>query len=84
MKIDWTALGVVAVVSIVATILFVALLAGGIRLVAAGPQTSGASASTASGSGTGVRPARAAGFVLLGLAGLLVLFGIYLIMPFGR
>jgi hypothetical protein len=72
MKIDWAALGIVSVVSIAATVLFMALLAGGIRLVAAEPAAGQTAVSTST---------RVAGFVLLGLAGLLVLLGIYLILP---
>lgn len=73
MKIDWTALGVVAVVSIFATLAFTALLSGGIRLVAQGAAHAGQS--------TGAQAVKLAGYALLGLAGLLVLFGIYLLMP---
>lgn len=73
LKIDWAALGVVAIVSIFVTIAFTFLLSGGIRLVAQG--TAGAGQAAAS-------PAvKLAGYALLGLAGLLVLFGIYLLMP---
>lgn len=73
MKIDWAALGIVAVVSIVVSVVFVALLAGGIRSVSAAriKRNQGAS-------GTGVL---SAGYAMLGLAGLLVLFGLYLIVP---
>lgn len=95
MKIDWAALGIVAVVSIAATVLFVVLLAGGIRLVAAipagtGPRTGPSVGPSANGVGSGqVAPrattsARVFGFILLGLAGALVLLGIYLILPFSR
>jgi hypothetical protein len=73
MHIDWAALGIVAVVSISATVVFVALLASGIRLVSAArvkANQGGSGAATLS-----------AGYVLLALAGLLVLFCIYLIVP---
>jgi hypothetical protein len=73
MHIDWIALGVVAVVSIVTSLIFTILLAGGIRLVSAAKiRTNGG------GSGAVIV---SLGYVLLGLAGLLVLFGIYLIIP---
>ena len=73
MKIDWAALGIVAVVSIGAAVLFVALLAGGIRSVSAARIRRNQGAS-----GTAVL---SAGYAMLGLAGLLVLLGLYLIVP---
>ena len=73
MHIDWAALGTVAVVSIVSSVIFTILLGSGIRLISAGKIKSnqgGSSTATVS-----------LGYILLGLAGLLVLFGIYLIIP---
>ncbi|MDN5763156.1 MAG: hypothetical protein L0H41_12685 [Microlunatus sp.] len=79
MRIEWAALGIVAVVSVVATVVFTTLLAAGIRLVSR--------ARVANESPTfGARAVatRTAGFTLLALAGLVVLFGLYLIVPGGR
>ncbi len=73
MTIDWAALGIVAVVSVLMTVAFTVLLAGGIRFVSAGQVRAAA--------GHGGGGVRTAGFALLGCAGLLVLFGIYLILP---
>ncbi|MGI3781055.1 MAG: hypothetical protein ACRYG2_09775 [Janthinobacterium lividum] len=73
MKIDWAALGVVAAVSIGMSVLFTILLAGGIRSVSAGLLRR-----NRGGSGTVVL---VGGYTLVGLAGLLVLFGIWLIVP---
>ena len=73
MRIDWAALGVVTVVSIMASVVFTILLAAGIRLVSAAKIKS-----NQGGSGT---VTVSLGYVLLGVAGLLVLFGIYLIVP---
>ena len=73
MRIDWAALGVVTVVSIVTTVVFTILLATGIRLVSAAKIKS-----NEGGSGT---PTLSMGYAVLGLAGLLVLYGIYLIVP---
>ena len=73
MHIDWAALGVVAVVSITSSVIFTILLAAGVRLVSAAKIKSnqgGSGAMTVS-----------LGYALLGVAGLLVLFGIYLIVP---
>lgn len=73
MHIDWAALGVVAVVSIVTSVIFTILLAAGIRLVSV--------AKIKSNEGGSSNTIVSVGYVLLGLAGLLVLFGIYLIVP---
>jgi hypothetical protein len=73
MHVDWAALGVVTVVSITSSVIFTILLAAGIRLVSAAKIKSnqgGSGAMTVS-----------LGYGLLGVAGLLVLFGIYLIVP---
>jgi hypothetical protein len=73
MHIDWAALGIVAVVSIGTSVIFTILLACGVRLVSAAKIKS-----NEAGSGTMIL---SLAYVLLGLAGLLVLFGIYLIVP---
>ena len=73
MHIDWAALGVVTVVSITASVIFTILLATGIRLVSAAKIKS-----NQGGSGT---VTVSLVYVLLGVAGLLVLFGLYLIVP---
>ena len=73
MTIDWAALLLVAGVSIGMTVLFVVLLSFGIRLVStADVRVHGGQSGTAS---------QAIGYVLLGLAAGLVLFGLYLIVP---
>jgi hypothetical protein len=73
MHIDWAALGVVAVVSIATSVIFTILLATGIRLVSA--------AKIKSNEGGSGAVTVSLGYVLLGIAGLLVLFGIYVIVP---
>lgn len=73
MNIDWAALGIVAAVSILATLAFVALLSGGIRLVS--------QATVAANQAHRSAGIRTAGYTLLGLAGLVVLFGLYVMMP---
>lgn len=72
MKIDWAALGVVAAASIAMSVLFTILLSSGIRTVTA------ARVQRNSGGGSAVL---VGGYALLGLAGLLVLFGLWLIVP---
>jgi hypothetical protein len=73
MKIDWSALVLVAGVSISMTVVFLVLLAFGIRLVSA--------AALRVRDGRPGTVDQAAGYVLLGLAAGLVLFGLYLIVP---
>lgn len=73
MQINWAALGIVAVVSVVATLAFVILLALGVRYISA------ATAST--NPGHSAQLALCTGYISLGLAGLLVLFCLYLIVP---
>jgi hypothetical protein len=73
MKIDWSALVLVAGVSISMTVVFLVLLAFGIRLVSA--------ANLRVHDGRPGTVDQAAGYVLLGLAAGLVLFGLYLIVP---
>jgi hypothetical protein len=73
MHVDWAALGVVAVVSIAASVIFTILLASGIRLVSAAKIKS-----NEGGSGTATV---SLGYLSLGIAALIVLFGIYLIVP---
>jgi hypothetical protein len=73
MHIDWAALGVVIVVSIATSVIFTILLASGIRFVSAAKIKS-----NECGPGAAII---SIGYVLLGIAGLLVLFGIYLIVP---
>jgi hypothetical protein len=73
MKIDWGALGIVIVVSISASVLFMILLASSIRLLSAAKVRT-----NQGGSGTLML---SAGYASLALAALLVLFCIYLIVP---
>jgi len=73
MHVDWAALGVVAVVSIAASVIFTILLASGIRLVSA--------AKIKSNEGSSGTATVSLAYLLLGIATLRVLFGIYLIVP---
>ena len=73
MHIDWAALGQVTVVSILTSVIFTILLAAGIRLVSMAKIKSNEGGSSAA--------IVSVGYVMLGLAGLLVLFGLYLIVP---
>jgi hypothetical protein len=73
MRIDWAALAIVAVVSIMTSVIFTVLLASGIRLVSA--------AKIKSNEGGSATATVSLGYVLIGIAALIVLFGIYLIVP---
>jgi amino acid transporter len=73
-KVNFGALGLVAAVSLFATIVVVTIAAVGVRALA-----------NAQESARNEQPdtlQRVVGFACLGLAGLAVLFGIYLIVPF--
>lgn len=73
MHIDWAALGVVTVVSVLASVLFVILLAYGVRFVSAARMLSN----------QGDRPGGtlSLGYAFIGCAGLLVLYCLWLIVP---
>jgi len=73
MKIDWAALGTVGVVSVIAAVAFTLLLSGGIRMLSLAKVRS-----NQGGSGTA---AQSTGYALIGVAGILVLYGLYLIIP---
>lgn len=73
MTIDWFALGLVSVVSVVASVAFVTLLSLGVRYVSL--------ARVRANSGGSVALPQAFGYGFLGLAALLVLFCLYLIVP---
>jgi hypothetical protein len=73
MHIQWGALASVAVVSIFSSVLFVLLLAFGIRMISV--------ATLRTNQGSSGTAALSVGYALIGLAGLLVLFGLYLIIP---
>ena len=73
MKIDWGALVLVSVVSLVATLVVVIVASVGIRALAtAQSRTKAATAATG---------LRTVGYLFIGLAGVAVLYGIYLIVP---
>jgi hypothetical protein len=73
MQIDWAALGVVAIVSIVATVVFAILLGYGVRFVSVAKLRTNQGASAAA--------PLTIGYAFLGCAALLVLFCLYLIVP---
>jgi hypothetical protein len=74
MHVDWAALGIVAVVSIAASVILTTLLASGIRLVSAAKIKSNEG-------GSGTTTVFSLGYLSLGIAALIVLFRIYLIIP---
>jgi hypothetical protein len=73
MKIEWDALVTVGIVAMIATVVFTVLLSGGIRLVS--------QATVEANQNHRSLGIRTTGYGLLGLAGLVVLFGLYLIVP---
>lgn len=70
MHIDFAALGLVAGVTLLACVALVTLVSLGARLLDTG----------AAGSVSPVR--RVGGYAVLGAAGLLILFGLYLVIPY--
>jgi len=73
MHVDWAALGIVAAVSVVASIVFIVLLAYGVRFVSA--------AKVLSNQGGRAGGPLTVGYAFIGCAGLLVLYCLYLIVP---
>ena len=73
MKIDWAALGLVSIASLAATLVVVGIASVGIRALAA--------AQSRAKTGDGAVGLRAVGYTFIGLSGVAVLFGIYLIVP---
>ena len=73
MRIDWTSLGTVAVVTIAVTLVVVGVVSIGISaLVTAENRTAAGHSATS---------ARVAGYLCVGVAGLILLYGLYLIIP---
>ncbi|MEP6561393.1 MAG: hypothetical protein ABJD68_10025 [Nakamurella sp.] len=77
MNIDWASLGLVAITTVIAAIAVVGLFSVGVvALTSGGP--------TGSTDGTVAQPnsmAKLAGYACVGISGLLVLYGLYLIIP---
>lgn len=72
MKIDWSALGLVLMVAVVATVVLVTLFSTGIQMRSRREQALAA--------GQSAVPATAASVVAFGLCAVIVAFGIYLIV----
>ncbi|MEP6560657.1 MAG: hypothetical protein ABJD68_06215 [Nakamurella sp.] len=72
MNINWGALGLVAVTTLVAAIAVVGIFSLGIVALTSGVNRGAAGPHTA---------ARVAGYACIGVSGMLVLYGLYLIIP---
>jgi len=72
-NIDWASLGLVAVTTVVAAISIVGIFAIGVAALT--------TAETRATAGRSVGLTRIAGYACLGAAGLIALYGIYLIIP---
>jgi hypothetical protein len=78
MNIDWASLGLVAVTTVVAAVAIVGIFALGVMALTSG------GGSRVDQNGVHLQPspaARIAGYACLGISGLLVLYGLYLIIP---
>lgn len=73
MKIDWLSLLIVAIVSVVTTVVFALLLSTGIRLISR--------SRLAVEEGRPATAPRVGGWIALGLIGVMILFALYLIIP---
>ena len=75
MNIDWTSLGLVSIVTIAATVLIVSIVSGGaVMLDRAHARTEAVS--------DGAAGLVALGWTAIGVAGLIVLYGLYLLIPY--
>lgn len=72
MKIDWASLGLVAVTTVVAAIAIVGIYSLGVMALTSGGRDGAAAPSPL---------ARICGYLCLGVSGMLVLYGLYLIIP---
>jgi len=78
MNIDWASLGLVAITTIVAAVAIVGIFSLGVTaLTSGGDRESGGTTRANPPSGI----ARTAGYACIGVSGLLVLYGLYLIIP---
>ena len=75
MNIDWTSLGLVSVVTVVATVLIVSVVTGGALML----DRAHARAEAGSDGAAGLV---ALGWTAIGVAGLIVLYGLYLLIPY--
>ena len=75
MNIDWTSLGLVSVVTVVATVLIVSVVSGGALMLDRAHARAGAGREGAAG-------LVALGWTAIGVAGLIVLYGLYLLIPY--
>lgn len=75
MSIDWISLGRVAMVTVVAAVAIVSVVSGGALMLDKAKLRADAGGSGAAG-------IAALGWAMIGVAGLAVLFGLYLIIPY--
>ncbi|WP_130864682.1 hypothetical protein [Acidipropionibacterium timonense] len=75
MNIDWASLGLVTIVTICVTVLIVAVVSGGALALDKARER-------AQGDAGGEVALVALGWFMIGLAGLVVLYGLYLLIPY--
>lgn len=80
MTINWGALALVAGATITATMAIVGLFSIGVAAVTSG-QRHPAGSEAVAGRGPASTPATVAGYSCIGVSGLMVLYGLYLIIP---
>ncbi|AXE39752.1 hypothetical protein [Acidipropionibacterium virtanenii] len=75
MSIDWISLARVAAVTVVAAVAIVSVVAGGATML-------DKARARADAGGSGATGIAALGWAMIGVAGLFILFGLYLIVPY--
>ena len=78
MNIDWASLGLVAITTVVAAIAIVGIFSLGVAALTSGGDRESGGSIVANPASPG---AKIAGYVCVGISGLLVLYGLYLIIP---
>ena len=78
MNIDWASLGLVAITTVVAAIAIVGIFSLGVAALTSGAQQQSGNAGVATPTNGA---AKIAGYLCIGISGLLVLYGLYLIIP---
>ena len=79
MNIDWASLGLVAITTVIAAVAIVGIFSLGVTAL-----TSGGDHETGGSIGRPTQPspaAKIAGYACVGVSGMLVLYGLYLIIP---
>jgi hypothetical protein len=78
MNIDWASLGLVAITTVIAAVAIVGIFSLGVAALTSGGDRESGGSIIANPASPG---AKIAGYICVGISGLLVLYGLYLIIP---